>query len=184
MDDPPRLADLGLAAAPALDVLLAALLAKDPSARPPDGAAVLAALTALTALTALSARAPASPPTTLTAAEQRIVPLVLTCPISATDTTLHHSESGEGLDEEELLQGAVHGIPVRCVELVEVKRRGTDPRHRQAVLSLPQLRAGLGGEDAQAEDLARGSREALHHDPAREDRVIEVGRDDAGPHPE
>ena len=91
VEDAPRLADIGITAPPALEALLAALLAKDPAARPVDARAVLLALDAW------SGRMPPAhgPAPAITGAEQRIVTLVLTRPATDSSQTLLPQESGD-----------------------------------------------------------------------------------------
>ncbi|MBL8969794.1 MAG: serine/threonine protein kinase, partial [Myxococcales bacterium] len=91
VEDAPRLADIGVAAPPALEALLAAMLAKDPAARPVDARAVLLALDTW------SGRLPSAhgPAPAITGAEQRIVTLVLTRPATDSSQTLLPQESGD-----------------------------------------------------------------------------------------
>src|SRR5580704_8522882 len=80
-DEVPRLRDLGCAVPPPLDALIAAMLAKDPRARPADGGAVAAALAVLAAL---AGEPPRSGPLSrspssrgITRAERRVASILL-----------------------------------------------------------------------------------------------------------
>lgn len=78
LEDAPRLAAARADVAPALDALVASMLAKNPAERPADGAAVAEALRELGELT--GAAAPPSvitSPVALTESEQRVMSLVL-----------------------------------------------------------------------------------------------------------
>ncbi len=70
--EPPRVRDARAEAPPALDALIAHLLAKDPAERPPNAAAVRAALRAIA-----PTDAPPPAPAALSSSEQRVVTLVL-----------------------------------------------------------------------------------------------------------
>ena len=75
----PRLRELGRDVPGSLDALIAAMLAKAPSARPADGAAVAAAITAVAAEPTLSSRSASTPSLRagLTRDEQRVVAILL-----------------------------------------------------------------------------------------------------------
>ena len=92
VEDAPRLADVGVAAPPALEGLLAGLLAKRPEERPPSAAALLAALDRWTGHVPVTAPLPR---TALTSAEQRVASVVLTRPATDSNATLLPQESGE-----------------------------------------------------------------------------------------
>ena len=80
LEDPPRLRDLRPEVPPALDDLLARMLAKDPAGRPASGAAVAEALAAIGPLGAAGEAAEPAPPSrtlsALTGGEQRVMAMV------------------------------------------------------------------------------------------------------------
>ena len=92
LEDAPRLAEIDVAAPPALEGLLAALLTKDPAGRPASAAAVLHALDLWSGKVPAVA---ALPRTALTSAEQRIASVVLTRPATDSNQTLLPQESGD-----------------------------------------------------------------------------------------
>ncbi|MBX3275354.1 MAG: protein kinase [Sandaracinaceae bacterium] len=98
-DDPPRLRDARPEVAAALDALVSQMIAKDPTARPADAAAVAAALgePALTLVTSVSQR----PPATLSERERRTTMIVV-----ATPSPLEEAEPADTARRERSAQRA------------------------------------------------------------------------------
>lgn len=108
VDDPPRLGDCGIAVPEAVEVLLATLLAKDRAGRPADGAEVLVALARIFEESSREAETTLS---SLTSAERRVVSIVLSRSVSATDATMCSGDSNE-LDHRVRRTAARHGAHI------------------------------------------------------------------------
>jgi tetratricopeptide (TPR) repeat protein len=77
LEEPPRLASLLPGVPPALDALVASMLAKDPQGRPPDTMTLAATFADLHPSTAVDGMNVQSPPGALSDAEQRVVCMIL-----------------------------------------------------------------------------------------------------------
>jgi eukaryotic-like serine/threonine-protein kinase len=88
LEEPPRVSDLQPSVTPALEVLVARMLSKEPMGRPEGGAAVLAALSALTLdeteESAASRRS--APQRVLTSSERRLLSIVAVQPAHSRET--------------------------------------------------------------------------------------------------
>jgi hypothetical protein len=80
LEEPPRLADVRPGVPPALDALVARMLAKEPSARPSDGAAVLAALARVGEAEGAGPGEPPAAQRAITTSEQRLLSVVVATP--------------------------------------------------------------------------------------------------------
>jgi len=90
LEEPPSPSELVNDVPPALDRLITRMLSKDPSRRPADGAAVLAALSELDEVTLSRVRTPSIvPPGKLTGSEQELVSVV----VAATRSILNEDSS-------------------------------------------------------------------------------------------
>jgi tetratricopeptide (TPR) repeat protein len=149
-DDPPRVRALRPELSPELDALVAALMARDPTARPPDAAALVRRLDALRgARSGPPVRAPAGP-SALTAGEQRLVSVLLVggpgeaAPGLAETLTPEAHAPDRAATVVDRVQAAVGPLGARVtplvggVLLVKVEARGTaiDQASRAAACAL------------------------------------------------
>ena len=125
LDDPRPAGELARVP-PALDALLARMLAKDPAARPANGAEVCAALAAAAATSGPLVPAPAPEATALTANEQRLVSVLLVeqpTVAMAMATTLA-APVAPGMDTPETPTDTLSDLALRFGARVERLKRG------------------------------------------------------------
>jgi tetratricopeptide (TPR) repeat protein len=107
LDEPVRVGELRFAVPAALDALIARMLAKDPSERPPDGAAVAAELAALGQLSPVTSPAPLRGREALSRNEQRLLSVVLARPSVRIDRAAADHDDAEATKDvthEELVE--------------------------------------------------------------------------------